>query len=729
MSLYCLNPACSFPDNANNHKFCHGCGQPLADTTQGYLFRDRYLIKQILGEGNFGRTYLVEDQNFNHRKRVLKKFIAAFQGAILETAKTLFKREAEILDTLKHEQIPAIYDHFEEENSLYLVEEYIEGEDLITEFNREGKFSQKKIKYLLEDLLPVLDYLHQKNLLHRDIKPDNIMRRRHDSKLILIDFGGVKEVSKTRGTLIYTPGYGSIEQMTGNPQTASDIYSLGATCVRLMTGYFPSENNENDPIYDSNTATWLWKDYLHNQGVEIEQILSNILDKMLAHFPQDRYQNSQEILLELNPPVSCAKPLDITEDLSESESKLINQSSFKELTKKENILIYTTVVISIIIIIFIVRFLAAQSSLNVGTFVGAFLICLCLANLVFILFKNIKKRRIKIKYSQNSIIHNKLAQPTTLQVNSANPSTVAPNTSITSSSTPTKQPNKNLISSLKSFQFEVITVNTKGEIIKRENRENEYFTVKLSQDINLEMVVIPGGNFWMGTSKKEGKNSQQEKPQHRVNLSSFCMAKYPITQGQWKQIMEQNPAYFKGDNRPVENVSLYDCLDFCKKLSELVGIQLTLPSEAQWEYACRGVINSNQYKQLDGTQIYQPFHFGATITEQLANYNCSRTYQQEPIGIYFPKTIDVGSFYPNNFGLYDLHGNVWEWCGDTWHENYQNAPQDGKIWLNGNDKYSPMRGGSWAAFPFYCRCAIRNKVQRNNRSYDHGFRVVYNFKK
>lgn len=123
MTLYCLNPTCPYPDNPNTHNYCQGCGQELSQTTQGYLFRDRYFIKQVLGEGNFGRTYLVEDQNFHNRKRVLKKFIANFQGKALETAKELFKREANILDILKHEQIPTVYDHFEENNSLYLVEE------------------------------------------------------------------------------------------------------------------------------------------------------------------------------------------------------------------------------------------------------------------------------------------------------------------------------------------------------------------------------------------------------------------------------------------------------------------------------------------------------------------------------------------------------------------------------------------------------------------------------
>lgn len=170
-------------------------------------------------------------------------------------------------------------------------------------------------------------------------------------------------------------------------------------------------------------------------------------------------------------------------------------------------------------------------------------------------------------------------------------------------------------------------------------------------------------------------------------------------------------------------------MKFCEKLSETVGIDFYLPSEAQWEYACRSIINPTQYKQLDGTEIYPPFHFGDTITHTLANYNSTRTYQQEGIGIYRQQTTEVGSFSPNEFGLYDMHGNVWEWCGDDWHETYENAPKDGKIWLDGDNQHSPLRGGSWAAFPFYCRSGTRSKVKLTYRSKYNGFRIVYNFKK
>jgi formylglycine-generating enzyme required for sulfatase activity len=206
------------------------------------------------------------------------------------------------------------------------------------------------------------------------------------------------------------------------------------------------------------------------------------------------------------------------------------------------------------------------------------------------------------------------------------------------------------------------------------------------------------------------------------------MGKYPITQAQWKEVasrtdlkvkqnLDLNPAYFKdrpdSDRRPVEQVNWYDAVEFCARLSILTGREYRLPSEAEWEYACRA-----------GTTT--PFYFGETITGELANYRANYTYAGEPKGEYRQQTTRVGQFPPNAFGLYDTHGNVWEWCVDTWHDNYKDAPTDGSAWIeNGNDNLSPMRGGSWGHFPSDCRSAIRfSIVRRDFRGNDGGFRVV-----
>jgi formylglycine-generating enzyme required for sulfatase activity len=256
------------------------------------------------------------------------------------------------------------------------------------------------------------------------------------------------------------------------------------------------------------------------------------------------------------------------------------------------------------------------------------------------------------------------------------------------------------------FNFEIVRVNAKGEEIKKESKQSQYFSQDLGNDITLEMVAIPGRTFTMGSPAGEGDND--EKPQHQVTVPPFFMGKYPITQAQWraiasrtdlkvKQDLDPDPSYFKDPpkpplkrgasdsppfeggarggsptrwDRPVEQVSWYDAIEFCGRLSKLTGreYRYRLPSEAEWEYACRA-----------GTTT--PFYFGETITGELANYDVSNIYADEPKGKYRRETTPVGQFPPNAFGLYDMHGNVYEWCLDPWHDSYQGKTRtDSEVW-------------------------------------------------
>ncbi|TBR61944.1 Sulphatase-modifying factor protein [Westiellopsis prolifica IICB1] len=263
-------------------------------------------------------------------------------------------------------------------------------------------------------------------------------------------------------------------------------------------------------------------------------------------------------------------------------------------------------------------------------------------------------------------------------------------------------------------------------MIKRESKQAQYFTQTLPNDIPLDMVAIPGGTFMMGSPEGEGYDS--EKPQHEVTVQPFFMGKYPVTQAQWKAVaalprvnrnLKLEPSYFKGDNRPVERVSWYDAVEFCDRLSQYTGKQFRLPSEAEWEYAVRA-------------ETTTPFHFGETITTELVNYDGNYTYASAPKGIYRRKTTPVGSFgVANTFGLYDMHGNVWEWCLDDWHNNYDRAPTDGSPWFDNNDNIyqksglAILRGGSWGDDPKYCRSAYRSNYYWRDVIVDAiGFRVV-----
>ncbi|MBE9115157.1 formylglycine-generating enzyme family protein [Lusitaniella coriacea LEGE 07157] len=277
----------------------------------------------------------------------------------------------------------------------------------------------------------------------------------------------------------------------------------------------------------------------------------------------------------------------------------------------------------------------------------------------------------------------------------------------------------NLPDSASAFEFEAVTVNNKGEIVKRQSHQAKSFAEDLGSGVKLEMVAIPGGTFWMGSPEGEGFDSG--KPQHEVSVTPFFIGKYEVTQEQWKAVaalpkierdLEPDPSSFRGAKHPVERVSWYDTEEFCKRLSKQTGHEYRLPSEAEWEYACRA-----------GTTT--PFHFGATLTDQLANYDASEIYANEPKGEYRQQTTEVGSFPFNAFGVYDMHGNVWEWCADHWHDNYNGVPNDGTIWLSSNeDGARLLRGGSWDYYPRCCRSASRYWDYPGSRSYAIGFRVA-----
>ncbi len=237
----------------------------------------------------------------------------------------------------------------------------------------------------------------------------------------------------------------------------------------------------------------------------------------------------------------------------------------------------------------------------------------------------------------------------------------------------------------------------------------------------LHMVLIPGGTFTMGSPDDEPERSEDEGPQHPVNVPKFLMGRYPVTQAQWRAVaalpqversLEPDPSRFKGDNHPVEQVSWYEAVEFCDRLSAHTKRPYRLPTEAEWEYACRA-----------GTMT--PFHFGDAITTDIANYNGSYTYADGPKGEYRETTTAVDQLdNANAFGLSDMHGNVYEWCQDHWHESYEGAPIDGGAWLT-DDKESRrvLRGGSWFYIPWYCRSACRSFISPVNRFYYTGFRV------
>ncbi|MBD2392374.1 SUMF1/EgtB/PvdO family nonheme iron enzyme [Aphanizomenon flos-aquae NRERC-008] len=556
----CLNPDC-LQQNPPKTIFCQRCGSKL-------VLQERYRGVRVIGEGGFGRTFLAVDEQRLDTPCVIKQFLPQQSGSgALEKATELFKQEAfRLRDLGKHSHIPDLLAFFPQEGRLYLIQEFIEGKNLLDELQQKGKFSESEVKQILVELLPILQFVHDNKVIHRDIKPENIIRSSQTGALFLIDFGVSKEVGGsvlTRvGTITGTPGYAPPEQMRGKVFPNSDLYSLAVTCIRLLTGCFQKDDGD-DLIFDSMRMQWIWKQY-----VSVSQELEIVLDKMLQDLPIDRFQSATEVLSGL-------------------EKQIVSTSSKLPVSSKP-----------------------VQTGLP------------------------------KINYPK----------------------------------IPTS------------------------------------FIENLGNYVFLEMLKISGGKFIMGSPDGEGDDS--EKPQHQVTVPPFFMGKYPVTQAQWERIaalpkvkidLKSQPSHFKGANLPVENVSWHDAQEFCARISKHTGKIYRLPSEAEWEYACRAKTTT-------------PYYFGENITFDLANYS----------KFLFGKTTDLGKFPPNNFGLYDMHGNVWEWCEDGWHENYINAPiwpNDSIPWISSNDVYV-MRGGSWCSDDKICRSAYRHYSNPYDRCYDYGFRLV-----
>ncbi|MEP0784099.1 serine/threonine-protein kinase [Coleofasciculus sp. FACHB-129] len=379
---YCLNPACQKCQNSHNDKFCKNCGTKL-------VLLGRYRALAPLGQGGFGRTFRAIDEAKPSKPAcVIKQFFPIQQGTdTANKAAELFHQEAVRLEELgNHPQIPELLAHFEEENRQYLVQQFINGQNLAHILEQQGAFSETEIRSLLADLLRVLEFVHSKQVIHRDIKPENIIRRQVDNQLVLVDFGAAKFATGTAlartGTVIGDFRYIAPEQAVGKGVFASDLYSLGVTCIHLLTNVEPLE------LFDTDEDAWVWQNYLQNS---VSDELRSILDKMIQRGAKRRYQSAEDV---------------------------INALTLQKLS-------------------------VAPTILN-------------------------------------------LPQPLPL----------------------------------KTFHFDVVTVNGQGIETNRRRMQAKYFSEDLGGGVTLEMVEIPSGTFLMGSPDTEKGRSSRESPQHQVTCST-----------------------------------------------------------------------------------------------------------------------------------------------------------------------------------------------------------------
>lgn len=296
---YCLNSECRKPYNPSENRFCQSCGAKL-------LLGDRYRAIKPIGQGGFGKTFLAVDEHKPSQPRcVIKQFFPKININNARKAAELFRREAIRLDELgQHPQIPELLAHFEQDEQQYLIQEFIDGQNLEQELVANGAFTENQIQELLWDLLPVLEFVHERQVIHRDIKPENIIRRNSitlpdrrgeiKGQLVLVDFGASKVITESSlgqtGTMIGSAGYVAPEQLAGKAMPASDLYNLGVTCIYLLTQVAPFE------LFDVVEGRWVWRQYLQS---DFSEELGIIIDRLLAPNINQRYQSVTEVLREL----------------------------------------------------------------------------------------------------------------------------------------------------------------------------------------------------------------------------------------------------------------------------------------------------------------------------------------------------------------------------------------------------------------------------------------------
>ena len=639
---HCLNPNCNYqnPDQSPKLNFCQQCGGKLK-------IGDRYRAMRILGQGGFGRTFIGIDEALPSQPScVIKQFFPADLSSATKAAE-LFQQEAIRLDDLgKHPQIPTLFANLELDGRQYLIQEFIDGQDLLKELKEQGAFSEAKIRMLLADLLSILEYIHDRHVIHRDIKPENIIRRRSPSTSgavnvgshVLVDFGAAKFVTAAAmmevGTRIGSAAYVAPEQARGKAIFASDLYSLGVTCIHLLTNVSPSDLMDMD-------GRWLWRDFLSNSSINlpISHELGEILDRMILLAPSQRYQTAKAVLQDLKN--MATRQQAGTPRFARTSGQVFGRSSGQSLRQ------------------------------------GA-----------------IAKTNITPIVQPNPPLSQAIAPP--LNQFSFETATIAINRV-----------------GIGTFAKVQLQINNKYKIGK-------FYLETLGnvqgKSVGIDMVYIPAGKLRIGSPVNESEHDPSETPRHLVDIHGFFMSRFPITQKQWKVLMDNNPAIFIGNgDRPVENVSWHDVQEFCQKLRERTGKPYRLPSESEWEYACRA-----------GTLT--PFGFGETITPALANYNGANPYLYVPQGTASNTTTEVGKFPANGFGLHDLHGNVGEWCEDVWHDDYDLLPRDGSAWTQGGDRSCRVvRGGSWRDPAHYCRSAKRGQNAANQGDRTTGFRIAVRF--
>jgi eukaryotic-like serine/threonine-protein kinase len=668
--------------------------------TSEQITRD-YNILRLLGKGGMGEVYLAEQLRVGRRLVALK----VLNRSCSEDPEVVrrFENEAASAGRISHPNVVTVYEsRVTDDGQLCVAMEYVEGESLRAVLADEGAMEIEEAIEITKHICAGLAAAHKLGIVHRDIKPDNIMVNRHENGSLavkVLDFGiarlleaGAEGGQTKTGVVMGTPYYMSPEQalgVTGGKIDArSDIYSLGMVVYQMLTGKVAFESD-----------SWMRVMYMHvnEQPLPPSRLrpelaafggIERVILKALEKDREDRQQTVSEFANELEAAYAFAKSPGAQPPVTEvySPAAMADHMPF-----------------------------AATSSAAPQTYQQASADKEEQADKAIAgehKFWTRSRMIAAVTVAAILIIAVALFALKRPAAGEAKPDTAV-------STTPTQPA---AMPAIGSFEFDVLGVNRSGQMSLLRRAHANYFPEDLG-GVTMEMVEIPAGQFIMGSPESELDREQNEGPQHEVKLSSFYFGKFEVTQEQWgaavklpkvSRDLDPNPSAFKGEGHlPVQNVTWWEAVEFCERLSRFTGRKYRLPTEAEWEYACRA-----------GTKT--PFHFGDTVNVELVNYDAKYPYGAGPKGATRRQPIAVGNLGASNaFGLYDLHGNLAEWCLDPWHDNYIGAPVDGRVWEAGGSADShAIRGGSWYDGGSNCRSAERVKTPSDMRLGLIGFRVV-----
>ena len=637
-----------------------------------------------------GAVYLARDERLGHTIAIKETF---FDEARLRRE---FEREGRLLASLRHPALPVVTDYFSDADGDFLVMQYIPGDDLETMMAVQGRaFETEKVLAWADQLLDALDYLHtqEQPILHRDIKPSNLKLTTRD-RIVLLDFGlakgstGMTSVAGSRSVLGFTPHYAPLEQIHGTgTDERSDLYALAATLYHLMTGTVPPDAmgramasvygqtdplrpaNETNPEVNEKVAYVLLRAMSQNReqrprtAAEMRELLSNARRSALE---------MREDVPPTQPRASVAeaslKPTDITPPQKGAADKARGWQKLESTSlPSERFGVATTPIEPVPIPGTVASPTQVTPEMKRGATGDSF----------------VAPRREEATVGTVSL--------SKLDLDSASTARAA-----------TRGRGFAMLA-VASVAVVIITLlfalNWRTSIENANaGSANANLPPSFTNQWGVEFALVPAGSFQMGS--ENGLSYLQ--PMHRVNIARpFYMGRHEVTQAQWQRVMGSNPSRFRGDNLPVEQVSWNDAQEFIRRLNALNdGYTYRLPSEAEWEYACRAGTTGDYAGNIDSMAWY-------------GNNSGSATHS-------------VGQKQPNAFGLYDMHGNVWEWYEDEYVEGYRGAPADGsaRVSESGLAWSRVLRGGSWNNFAAYLRSAARRSGHLGDHDSDIGFRVV-----